>query len=165
MAFQVIGEAAFSREAQRLERKLATFGKTTFKKRMRQAMNAAAKPIQKAAKRNAPKLTGALRKSISVKAKRRRGKMSWYAIIGPRVDFVAFMKDGGKLGTARGKNADAVKRGRINPSKYAHLVELGTSHSAAKPFMRTAFDSQRRAAEAAMVAHMRKSLRIEARKR
>jgi hypothetical protein len=33
----------------------------------------------------------------------------------------------------------------VNPAKYAHLVELGTSHSRAFPFMLPAVEAQREA--------------------
>jgi hypothetical protein len=37
--------------------------------------------------------------------------------------------------------AKTVNARRIDPVKYAHLVELGTSHSAAKPYIRPAIEA------------------------
>lgn len=79
------------------------------------ALRAAAKPIIKDAKRRVPKRTGELRRSICGVVQKRADQN------GQRVVLIGF---------------------RPPTSRRAHLVEFGTSHSAAKPFMRPALDSQ-----------------------
>jgi HK97 gp10 family phage protein len=72
---------------------------------------------------------GALKKSIGHKV--RVYKRAVVAIVGPRDGFRE------RIGTvSRGKNKG--KPIYNNPSKYAHLVELGTRHSKAQPFLRPA---------------------------
>lgn len=79
------------------------------------AMKKGVKILEKETKNAAPVRTGALRKSISSSAK--RGKTADRVVA--KV-YVRPKKDSGK----------------INPAKYAHLVEFGTARTAPKPFMR-----------------------------
>lgn len=98
------------------------------------SLRGGAKVISDKAKSNAPvsqdgPFPGLLRESIGFNVKKMRGEYS--ARIGPRTGFAK------TIGTrTKGKNAGKPKL-KI-PNKYAHLVELGTSHSAANPFLRPA---------------------------
>lgn len=86
-----------------------------------QALRAGAKPILKEAKRLVPVRTGRLRRSIVA----RRGK----AEIDTRSIYIGVKPPG---------------------RRYAHLVEFGTRHSAAHPFLRPALDVRARDAFQAM---------------
>ena len=91
-------------------------------------------PIRKAAKRfaAASKDSGLLMKSIGLNVKKVKGV---YTVrVGPRKGFRQIVTRKNKV---TGKNYEDA----ADPTNYAHLVEGGTSHSAAKPFMRPAIDS------------------------
>jgi len=88
-------------------------------------------PIRKQARQNLdamiskdPRNTGQLKKSIGIKKVKYKQNYTVYAAVGPRSGF----KD-----QATGRN----------PMSYAHLVEYGTRHSAAKPFMTNAYNMQK----------------------
>jgi HK97 gp10 family phage protein len=103
------------------------------------ALRSGAKPILTAAKSNAKSSedTGLLLESLGVNVRKGRSgatKGIYTARIGARKGFRKV------IGVrANGKNAG--KPIYKDPVKYAHLVELGTSHSAAQPFIRPAVDS------------------------
>lgn len=101
-----------------LIRNLGKFKETTERSIVRRSMQFASTPVNKSAKRNVSVDTGALKRSIGKKVKTYRQSGTTAVIIGPRTGF----------NTEEGRN----------PTKYAHLVELGTDHSAAKPFLRPA---------------------------
>lgn len=105
-----------------LEKNLGELVAKVERQGMREAARKAATPMLQAARAKAPVRTGTLKKSLAVKVKTfKRGKDSTVmAIIGPDRNVVSEAGD--------------------KPVKYAHLVELGTQHSAAKPFLRPAFD-------------------------
>jgi len=106
-----------------------------------QALRAGAKPIVDEAKRLVPVgRTGNLRDSIIAQKQRRAGDDE-------RVILIGFDKD------APG-----------SPSSRAHLTEFGTAHSAAKPFMRPAMDSQAQNALDEMGKVIARGLAREARK-
>jgi HK97 gp10 family phage protein len=111
---------------------------------IRKAITKASQPIMKSMKALAPRDSGLLRRSIGRRTKTtRRGEV--VAVIGPRSkpSFKQQVRVGGK---GKGKR---MKGGRLvirNPVRYAHLVEFGTRHSRAKPFMRPAFDANQRQA-------------------
>lgn len=99
------------------------------------ALRAGMVPVRRATIANAAatKDTGLLQKSIGLTVRRIRKKGQntnrYTARVGPRSGF-------GQEVVRKGKKQYA------DPVRYAHLVELGTSHSAAKPFIRPALDSQ-----------------------
>lgn len=80
------------------------------------AVRAGANVIVQAAKENVPKKTRNLEKSIGINKRRTKDKSFSWSTVSPR-------------------------RGGRNDGFYGHMVEYGTSKSAANPFMRTAFDS------------------------
>ncbi|QNN24337.1 hypothetical protein HED60_19355 [Planctomycetales bacterium ZRK34] len=94
------------------------------------SVKAGAKPIIASAKALAPRRTGQLRRSIGVKTKAYTRNETVVGVIGPRSGF-ATVDDNGN---------------RIDPNKYAHLVELG--HGGPKPapphpFLRPAFEANK----------------------
>lgn len=92
---------------------------------LRKAARAGAKVVRKEIKSNAPKASGALGKSISVKIGTSKKTGATYAIIGPRRRFVLKRK-----GTV-------ISEGK--PTKYTHLVERGTKpHTLGKGSKRVA---------------------------
>ncbi|GAA5124663.1 HK97 gp10 family phage protein [Luteolibacter yonseiensis] len=99
-------------------------------------LRAGAVPIRKAAKRFAgnSKDTGLLQKSISLSVKTVRGEKS--ARVGPR-------KGMRQMVTRTDKRTGKQFQEKADPSNYSHLVEYGTSHSAAKPFIRPAIDTSK----------------------
>lgn len=173
---------AVLKNARELERKLQGFGWQIYRKWMGKAIVAGSRLIIAATRRKAPKRTGALGRSIGRKIKRYSRSLSVVGIIGPRTDFVATRRSG-KLEFLRGRKASLVTKaeGRIRPSKYAHLVELGTmarriknwlGHKGrtkwvgkmpAKPFLQPAFAATHRAAMHAIVDKLREGIAKEAR--
>src|SRR4051812_47249427 len=91
-----------------LERVFKTLGERVQRKVLRSAVSVAATPVVKAAKQNANKESGLLKKSLGKKIVTNKQKQSVTAVIGPRRDV---------SGTYKGK--------RRKPSRYAHLVEKG----------------------------------------
>lgn len=99
------------------------------------AVKAGAKLVQRGAKGSVSRRSGALKQSLGIKSQKgTRGKTLALAIIGARAKVVKVFK---------GKT--------IKPAKYAHLVEKGTKHSRARPFLRPALDSQRAAISRVML--------------
>lgn len=121
----------------------------------RPAVREASTPVLRAIRKNAPRKkdprTGQLRKSITRRLKTYKHSGAVIAIIGPRRKFITQDKYGRK----------------VNPTKYAHLVEFGTAahrvgnrmHPGAKPkpFMRPGWESS----SATAMATMHRRLRIE----
>lgn len=98
------------------------------KKGHRAAITAACTPIARAAKASAPRESGLLKKAIGKKVKSySRGTVA--GIIGAKRAI---------QGQHKGKN-------RV-PANYLHLVEKGTSHSAAQPFLEDAYNANKDAA-------------------
>lgn len=137
-----------------LEAQLVTLGRKKAKKVVRLAVQAAGRPIAKAAKSKIPVRYGLLKKSVASKVKTYKDGV--YVVIGP------------KLGSKQ-----MIDGRPVDPANYAHLVEYGTAPhlispagskgavgtlrigqtwvsgavehpgSPAQPFMRPAFDSQK----------------------
>lgn len=113
-------------------------------------LRAGAVPIRKAAKRNAAKSkdTGLLMKSIGLSVKKVKGITS--ARVGPRSMRQVVTRTNKRTGKKRQEIAD--------PNKYSHLVEYGTAHSAAKPFIRPAIDQSQEEILSAMSTGLDKHL-------
>lgn len=104
------------------------------------ALMEGAKPVLKAAKghASASKDTGLLMRALGITVKKRRdGNMS--SRVGPRSGFKG--KSLGMKMSKKGKTKGQMTERFANPVNYAHLVEYGTSHSAANPFLRPAIES------------------------
>ena len=116
----------------RLIKKLAKLGdKRAARRALRKAASYAITPLAQAVRRNAPTDTGALRKSIG-----RDVRAKGYSV-DARVGVRAGYEQGGR-----------------KPAKYQHLVEFGTEHAPAKPFLRPGYDE----AEGAMKRRYKEKL-------
>jgi HK97 gp10 family phage protein len=114
-------------------------------------------PIRKSAKGFAArsKDTGLLEKSIGLSVKKVGGQKS--ARIGPRK---GMRKEVTRTDQRTGKTYKEI----ADPNNYSHLVEYGTAHSAAKPFIRPAIDESQGEVITAMAAGLDKHLtRVAAR--
>jgi HK97 gp10 family phage protein len=139
----------------KLIRKLDSMGKKAVRM-VRPAVRAALSPVNKAAKRNLNrhKRTGQLRKSLGIKVKQYRGAV-WGAV-GVRKGFNAialFEDDQGNQRTEK-----------VDPRKYAHLVEFGTRGNRGVRFLTKAWDYRRRLAERILGEKVRQNIAKEARK-
>jgi HK97 gp10 family phage protein len=104
--------------------------KRVFARVMRPAVNAALTPINKAAKRKAPKETGALQASLGKKVRQFPATGTTWGAVGPRDD-------------PKFRRPDPTHPNRPRrPIFYAHIVEAGTRTQAAQPFLRPALDEQ-----------------------
>lgn len=135
-------------------RRLAAIKQGARNRILRKALNAAARPMQQTAKELAPKESGLLRRSITVKVQT-TGKGEVVALIGPKRGLkksVKVKKDRvyrqrGRL-TLRIRNPLAQYLVMVrDPVRYAHLVEKGTVSRQAKPFLQPAFDRNKSQAE------------------
>lgn len=114
--------------------KMAKVGKVVADKLSKRALAKALKPVVTKAKELCPVgkevLPGMLRDSIGAKVTAKKGTIR--GVAGP-------IRNRVQIGTrkkGKKKGAPIIK----DPARYAHLVEFGTSHSAAKPFLRPAWD-------------------------
>ncbi|MFG1396137.1 HK97-gp10 family putative phage morphogenesis protein [Roseixanthobacter pseudopolyaromaticivorans] len=123
---------------------LEQFKKSTASGVLRRVLKKAAKPVEDAAKSNAPVLTGKLRASITTQvftgspgksafAKAMRGGAS-------RDDASAAARDANAR--AAGRGASATVRVKAT-APHAHLVEFGTVHMHAEPFLGPALRTER----------------------
>lgn len=129
------------------------------RKIMRAAIAKGLKPIVKLAKAAAPKDTGLLRLSIRSKVTK---MVSGKVYVDPKVFAVKAESTGNKWARVKIKAEKGADKGyravraavmaqnpdaKIRkPANYAHLVEFGTKHAQAKPFMRPAMAAGRASA-------------------
>ncbi len=92
------------------------------RKGTRRGITKATRVVAKAAKAKARKVSGLLKKSIGRKTRTYKGTGKAVGIVGPRVGF----------GTEVTRNGQTRYS---DPARYGHLVEHGTTHSAAVPFL------------------------------
>jgi HK97 gp10 family phage protein len=148
-AIALRGFAELESALRKLPRELQNAAETT-------ALRAGAAPIRKAAKGHLSKSkdSGLLSKALGTTVKKTRmGQKT--ARVGPRSGFRQVVKRKGKS-----------KPELADPVKYAHLVEYGTSKTAARPFIRPALESSADQALSAMAAGYNKHLsRVVARLR
>ena len=133
----------------RLERKLKQMAGSVQNRIGRRPTSAALTPINKAAKRNAPKKRGFLRRSIGKKVKTFRGGV-WGGVgprIGPAFEFI-----------------DETGKKRI-PANYGPKVEFGTKDIAPNAFLRRAFSAQKGTALSILTSGIRKNIETEAKKK
>jgi HK97 gp10 family phage protein len=121
----------------------AELAKTVEADALREGMKPVRKASQAIAKGNAD--TGLLAKSIGLTVRRVRRKLQnvnrYTARVGARTGFRKEVERTSTFKTSSGKVVTRKRKEMADPTKYAHLVEYGTSHSAAKPFIRTALES------------------------
>ena len=133
---------------------------------LRQAMGKAARIVAKAAKRFAPReigtdelgraRAGQLKKSMGQRVKT-YSNGTVLAIIGPRHGFR-------KLIGIRTRGKDKGNAVYYDPARTAHLIERGTSHSAAQPFLRPALESTREQVTQAIVETIQEGIEREGQK-
>lgn len=129
---------------------LASLPREMRDKAERTCLKAGGEIILAKAKANVPVRHGMLKISLANNVKKNKeGELS--SRIGPRSE------DKIAIGVhEKGKNKGKPKY--IRPQKYSHLVEYGTSHSAANPFMRPAAESSKDQVLTAMMANYQKRL-------
>lgn len=123
---------------------------------LRKAITDATKPVLKTAKAKAPKDSGLLRKSLGRKTVTLKKRATVIGMVGPRT---GFKKEVTVRRSARKPSVEI-----RDPNRYAHLVEFGTSHSAARPFLRPAWDANLSKVKTIMTKRMGKEIEIEAAK-
>ena len=151
------------RGLRKLDKKLNKLGKSVTKGMLSKAVTQGLKPVKDEVKRMARgvKDTGTLARSITVKKVKSR-KGTSVGIVGAwnkkytikRKARTRRIRDAtsGKYGSEKIKAKDRTAKEEIkNPAKYAHLVELGTKRSRAKPIFKPAIRATKRQAERAMI--------------
>lgn len=145
--------AKISGRIEGLEQLVANLGemkKAVRNRVLRKGINAATGPLLKLVKGGVPIRTRLLYKAMGRKVKAYRASGVTVGIIGPRVGF-----------------ATEVDGKKIDPAKYAHLVEYGHAgpHPAPPhPFVRPAWDQGKAAAQATMKEKILVEIEAEARK-
>jgi hypothetical protein len=145
-------------------------------KHIRIALNAAGGVIRDRAAQIVPRESGLLRRSLAVKVKIPNASFNqkhWgkpeYAVIGARRRFtqaVTFNKSGKARSISREGVFTAAFKGRTvkrrKPSRYLHLVEKGTPHVMARPFLDTAVRTEGGVASAKAITKLKQGLAQEA---
>lgn len=109
---------------------------------LRKAIGEGSKLILKTAKAKVVKDTGMLKRSLGRKIVAKRSTGAVVAIIGPRTGYKKVKVKGTKtFKRERTKLGEKFAEAGVSPVRYAHLVEKGTRHSAPKPFLRPALDT------------------------
>lgn len=127
-------------------RALDGVGKKVRKKALRKAVTKAARTVLWAAKATVKKKTGLLRRSLGQRIKVYRESGAVVGIVGPRTGFKQEVtRDGKKV--------------LSNPTRYAHLVELGAGRPAAYPFLEPAFESNKEAIKDGMAEAIAKVIK------
>ncbi len=115
----------------KLQRQFRALGGGGQRRIMRPAIRNAAKPIVRMARSLVPRDERALEKSIGTQIDTYKQTGSVIVRIGARSGFFLF---------------DGLRK--IDPIRYAHLVELGTINMSPRPFLRPAMDSNRNTVKA-----------------
>lgn len=132
MSMRLTGDKELKRFMKRLPKKV--------KKVQRSAVSAMATPVLKQARKNAPKRTGTLRKSLGKKSRTYKSG-TVIAVVGPR---------NGKGVMVNGKWHD--------PAKIAHIVE------SRNPFLEPAMDSRAGEAQQVYTDKLRERIQVESKK-
>lgn len=118
-------------------RRLDDLPKKLRNKHLKKAITAAARTILQAAKARCPRDLGILRKSLGQKVKVYRHSGAVLAVVGARKGFrLPAIRKKGKWAPAAVQPS-----GFADPTKYLHLVELGTTRSREVRFLRDALRS------------------------
>lgn len=124
----------------KLIKEIKSFGNIKIRRIMRKAIKPALTPIARQARANVPVKSGELKRAISKKV----GKRGAWGKVYVR-----------STGTIRIQGEGETK---VNPARYAHLVEFGTSVAEAKPFLVPALDSQKAVAMVILANKARKAI-------
>ena len=129
-----------------LEKALRELPKAVARGALRTTLMKAGEPIVEAAIANAPVLSGQLRDSIKVDARKPKnfdkGKIAYREVLKTGGGKAAALE---ALKTARRNNPQAFAQVFVGPSvdaPHAHFPEFGTVDTAAQPFMRPAWDEK-----------------------
>jgi HK97 gp10 family phage protein len=122
----------------RFNKALSELDKKSQNQLLRRLTVEGAKELQKEAKERAPVRTGALKRSLVVRTRKRNTWCGSWTQADPKATFI-----------------DTVTGAKIKPSKYLHLIQYGTRHSAANPFLITAFNNKVGKIEARAIAAIR----------
>ena len=116
-----------------LQRALKAIGKASEANKVaRPAIREAGAAVVRAAKANVPQESGQLKRSLGLRAKSKRNRNS--IVVGHK------RRAGRWVTRTRADNGEQYVEWAV-PTKYAHLVEFGTAHSVAQPYLRPAWDS------------------------
>lgn len=145
-AMQITGLDAIAKRVAALPKELLKGAETA-------ALRSGGKLIRDRAKSLAPKDSGALRFALKSNVRTIHGFKS--ARIGARISYM-------KQVTRKNRHGQKYTLKKARPVKYVHLVELGTSHSVAKPFIRPAVEQTKaylpQVMGAALAAHLPKAV-------
>lgn len=117
--------------------------KNVAKKALRKGVTKGAQALAKDAKSRAPTRTKIMKKAIGSKIKV-YGSGIVDAVVGPRRGFKKDKQTKKRVMTRFARIVGKKKNGKViyqNPTKYTHLVEFGTKHSRAQPFLRPALEA------------------------
>lgn len=113
------------------------------KKALRKGVTKGAQALAKDAKSRVRTKTKLLKKAIGSRVKV-YGSGIVNAVIGPRRGFKTDKKTKKRVITRFARIVGKKRNGKViyqNPTKYSHLVEFGTRHSKAYPFLRPALEA------------------------
>lgn len=113
----------------------------TRKKIMRKAISKGAGVVKAVVVAKAPVRYGFMQRSIRIRVRGYQENLIWVAVIGPKKDFV---RTKGKY--TRGKHKGEARRNR--PANIAHIIERGSKHARAFPFLGPALEATRASYEA-----------------
>lgn len=153
---EVVGLHAFEKLLERLGTKDANAI-------VRKSQRVAAKSMMEETKKRAPVDTGLLKKSLAVRAlKRKRGRIGFRVgyknvdlIVAKGSGFGAFVRNLKKFGKADIKTPKPAKEKRYF---YPAIVEYGSKNNPPHPFMRPAFDAHKAAAKQLIVNTVREGI-------
>lgn len=135
-----------------LLKKFATLPDRLQRKHVRRGVTKAARRTAKEAKGKVPTETKTLKLSIGQRVRTRRGVV--LAAVGPR-------RNMGRMVSAEGRGGKTRQVFR-NPTRYAHLVEFGSSEIQPQPFMRPAYDATKQSNLAVIRSEIQVGIEAEA---
>lgn len=123
-----------------LQRKLVSMGADVSKKVIRVALVNAGYDVRNQMVIMAPKDSGFLSEHFNVKLRIRKDDIAGTAFVGPAGKMNYPNRGSKDIGVATGKHPK--KGGTVPVASVARFLEFGTSKMAARPFMRSAFESR-----------------------
>lgn len=108
---------------------------------IRIGMNKACGIVKKAIAEKAKQDTGTLVKSLRIKVKSYKAKSAWVGVVGPKGSYTRTV--GNKV---------------YKPSRYASLLEFGTSKMAKRPFLKPALDASKGQYLSTLIAKIREQV-------
>ena len=135
---------------------LADLGDLVENRVLRRALLGSALVVKQKISANAKRDSGNLAKSIRVKIQRNM----------KAAKVTAHIRPSGKINIIESTGPDGKKRSRaVRASNYAHLVEFGSKHVPARPFVRPAVESTESERNAAFMREVEKGIDKELKKR